>query len=71
MTILFKTLSTLFSLTCFYCVYILMTMLIDVNFEIDFLQKIIIYPRILILFVFGLIVFCCTFKNQILTLIRK
>tara|TARA_R110000796_G_scaffold146832_5_gene263522 strand:+ start:278 stop:493 length:216 start_codon:yes stop_codon:yes gene_type:complete len=57
---------TLFSLSLFWCVYALATMLIDVSFNINIFQGLIIYPMMFIFFINGLMFICWAFQKEII-----
>ena len=54
----------LFSLSCFWCVYALATMLIEVSFNINIFQGLIIYPMMFLFFVHGLLIFLFAFQKE-------
>lgn len=60
-----KVFLSLFSLSCFWCVYALATMLIEVSFNINIFQALIIYPMMFIFFINGLMYICWAFQKEI------
>ena len=56
---------SLFSLALFYCVYALTKMLIEVNFNINIFQAIIIYPMMFVFFINGLLYISYAFQKEI------
>ena len=60
-----KVFLSLFSLSLFWCVYALTTMLIEVNFNINIFQGLIIYPMMFIFFINGLMYISYAFQKEI------
>lgn len=60
-----KVFLSLFSFSLFWCVYALTTMLMEVNFNINIFQALIIYPMMFLFFINGLIFILFAFQKEI------